>query len=107
MDENEAKTGGFELKGGLSKQVFWGRMDVVGISKAEFAEGMGVDIRSLYNWNAVPQYAVFILRYMERLVGADNVIISRGDWDGLVATQERWLGTKELAKEFMERINDR
>ncbi len=78
----------------MNKREFWVKMDKIGISKAEFAAGMGVNISSLYNWNKVPQYAIYIMRFLE--AAGDRVLISREDWEGLVATQQRWLGLMEL-----------
>jgi len=82
-------------------------VDRLGISRVEFAEGMEMEVTSLYNWNEVPQYAMYIVRFLEGFIGDGNVIIPKDDWEGLVATQERWLGAKEMARTMMEGINER
>lgn len=97
----------FEEEEALNKQKFWARMDAVGVSRAEFAADMKMNVSSVYNWNEVPQYAEYILNYLERFAGKDCIAIPRSDWEGLIATQERWFGAKEMAGEMLERLNGR
>lgn len=91
----------------MEKHEFWAKMDRLGVSRAEFAAGMGMNISSVYNWNDVPQYAIYILNFLEDCLGEGNIIIGREEWEGLVATQERWFGAKEMARTMMEGINGR